>query len=274
MLRLPLVLCALTACKTMEAPQPPADDGPGSHRAEVRTVVAPDGEGGSRAWEYRLLVPRQKKEGPLPLILFLHGAGERGTDNDLQLTHMPELLLRDGGPPFDGYLLAPQCPEGQRWVETDWDRADPEPMAAEPSAPLAAAIAALERTLEEEPIDRQRIHLTGLSMGGYGTFDLGPRLAGLWATLTPICGGGDPDSAGAFPRVPIWIWHGVDDPAVPFQRSVLMAEALEAAGHEVRFERLPEGTGHWAWGPAYAPEGPWWSWIAAHPREAPGQATR
>ena len=267
--RLLLALVALTACQTVTSPIEPQPESPGTHRAEVRTVVAGDGRGGTRVWEYRLLVPKEPADGPLPLVVFLHGAGERGTDNELQLVHMPELLLKEGGPSFGGYLLVPQCPEDQRWVETDWDRTDPEPMGPDPSAPMVAAMAALARTLEEEPIDRERVHLTGLSMGGYGTFDLGPRWSDLWATLTPVCGGGDPDSAARFPRVPVWIWHGVDDPAVPFQRSVLMANALEAAGHDVRFEQLPEGTGHWAWGPTYDPGGPWWDWIAATRRPQP-----
>lgn len=234
-----------------------------THIAEARTLTLGAGPGEGTSWSYRLLVPRDLEPGERrPLLVFLHGAGERGSDNELQLMHLPELFLQPGeAPPFRGFVLAPQCPEGEAWAELDWSSSTPRAWDPEGTIPLNAAWHAVQRTLEEEAIDPHRVHLTGLSMGGYGSFDLAPRHPTPWASITPICGGGDPAMATSFPEVPIWISHGVDDPVVPFARSEQMADALRETGHGVVFEQLPPGTGHAAWSVTYAPSSAWWTWL-------------
>lgn len=227
---------------------------------ESRSVVV-DGV----RYPFQLLIPTREIVGVAPLVVFLHGAGERGSDNSKQLTWLP--LAMAGEPmrdQFPCYLLAVQCPSEEKWVDVPWGDTDPSPMPQSPSRALRAVIAAMEQVERDKPIDRNRIYLTGLSMGGYGAWDLAMRMPSKFAACAPVCGGGDPSQVARLRDLPIWIWHGDKDAAVPVVRSRQMAEALRAAGSKVRYSELP-GVGHDSWRQAYAADGVI-PWLLSHTR--------
>lgn len=191
---------------------------------------------------------------PAPLLLFLHGAGERGADNERQLIHLPRKLV--GAVPvvrFAGHILAPQCPADAKWVDVPWGEAHSTPIPA-PSLPMQALLALLDQVLADATVDRARVLLTGLSMGGYGTWDLLARRPELFAAAMPLCGGGDEQTVGRFAHVPLWVWHGARDDAVPVERSRSMVAALRERGAPVRYSELPQ-VAHRIWDVAYSPDG-------------------
>lgn len=182
---------------------------------------------------YWLFLPKQLAEDPAPrpLMLFLHGAGERGDHLELVKKHGPPKLV-DSQPEFPFILVSPQCPTGQRW--------DAEVL-----------LALLDHVQKTQPVDPRRVVVTGLSMGGYGTWALLAAAPQRFAAAVPICGGGDPATAEKFKNVPIWVFHGEKDQAVPIERSEAMVKALEAIGGNVKFTRYPEA-GHDSWTETYA----------------------
>lgn len=208
------------------------------------------------ATQYRLLSPPKVEEGVrYPLILFLHGAGERGSDNELQLKHFPsKMLTPERRAAFPCYVLAPQCPEDGRWTTDDWGSKSSRPIPSQPTAPMAGAIASLIRVVGEHPIDMDRIYLTGLSMGGYGTFELATRYPDWFAAAAPVCGGGDESSAARLVGLPLSIWHGDADSAVPVENSRQIVAKFEELGIAADYHELP-GVGHDAWTTAYGAEG-------------------
>ncbi|MFM7108024.1 MAG: dienelactone hydrolase family protein [Planctomycetaceae bacterium] len=217
---------------------------------EREATVSQDGE--PQVFRWRLLRPARVEPGVrYPVVLFLHGAGERGSDNRAQLKYLPAWLaepaLRERHPCL---LVAPQCRVDHTWVEVAWDDPRSTPQAAAPTTDLAAAIAALDAVIAAEPADPDRVLLTGLSMGGYGTWDLAARMPERFAAIAPICGGGDEATAPRFAKLPTWAFHGADDRVVPPGRSRSMIEALRAAGGTPRYSEL-EGVGHDSWTPAY-----------------------
>ena len=206
-------------------------------------------------YPFQLLLPTASIDGPSPLVVFLHGAGERGSDNSKQLTWLP--LVMAGEPmrdEFPCHLLAVQCPLDEKWVDVPWGDSTPSAMPATPSRAMRAVVAAIEQVERDKPIDRSRVYLTGLSMGGYGAWDLAMRMPTKFAAVVPVCGGGDPSKAALLREVPVWIWHGDKDAAVPVARSRQMAEALESIGSQARYSELP-GIGHDSWRQAYARDG-------------------
>lgn len=222
---------------------------------EERSVSITEGNE-TVGFRYRLLRPASVagdgRDGHrYPLVLFLHGAGERGNDNLKQLKYLPTWLadpaLRQRHPCF---VLAPQCRMDERWVDVSWADATSTPQPTTPTIDLAAAMKALEETLVREAIDPARIYLTGLSMGGYGTWDLAARMPDRFAAILPVCGGGDDRVAGRIAALPIWCFHGDADTAVPVDRSRTMIAAVKAAGGRPIYSELP-GVGHDSWTPAY-----------------------
>jgi predicted peptidase len=207
-------------------------------------------------FRYRLLRPEPasgngRSGGRHPLVLFLHGAGERGNDNAKQLKYLPTWLadpaVRQRHPCF---VLAPQCRMDERWVDVSWADAKSTPQPATPTIDLSAVIQALEETITREQVDPARIYLTGLSMGGFGTWDLAARMPNRFAAILPVCGGGDDDVAGRIAALPIWCFHGDADTAVPVERSRSMIAAVKAAGGRPIYSELA-GVGHDSWTPAY-----------------------
>ncbi len=207
---------------------------------------------GDNVLPYRLMSPANPKPGQkYPLVIFLHGAGERGNDNNVQLVHgVKEFANAQAREKFPCFLIAPQCPTGKRWVEVDWS-AKQHDMPPQPSEPLNWLLALLEQMKKEKPIDTNRIYVTGLSMGGYGTWDLLSRHADMFAAAVPVCGGGDEAKAPVMKAVPIWVFHGAKDTAVIPERSRNMVAAVKKAGGNVKYTEYPE-VGHDSWNKAYA----------------------
>jgi predicted peptidase len=226
-------------------------DGVAGEAFESRSVAVTE-EGRQVEFRYRLLRPAAIEPGEkYPVVLFLHGAGERGDDNEKQLKYLPTWLtepdLRRTHPCF---VVAPQCRDGKRWADFDWSDKKSTPQKPEPTVDLAAAVAVLEEVMKAEPVDPDRVYLTGLSMGGYGSWDLAARTPGRFAAVIPICGGGDEATAAKLAKLPIWCFHGADDEAVPVERSRSMVEAVKAAGGGVKYTEF-EGVKHDSWTPAY-----------------------
>jgi predicted esterase len=149
-----------------------------------------------------------------------------------------------------GFLQGERIPE-YRWVNVDWSPKVPDAMPAEPSAAMRLVLDALAATQKAYHIDPARIYVTGLSMGGYGTWDIIARKPNLFAAAVPVCGGGDPATAPKIARVAVWAFHGGNDGVVPTVRSRLMIDALKAAGAAPRYTEYP-GVGHDSWNKAYA----------------------
>lgn len=162
-----------------------------------------------------------------PLLVFLHGSGERGTDLELVKKHGPPKLAGTRPELESFYMLAPQCPLG-RW----WDTASVKDL--------------IDQTVASQSVDSKRIYITGISMGGFATWTLLREHPGLIAAAVPICGAGDPASVSRFKSVPIWAFHGDKDEAVPVQRSIEMVEALKKVNGNIKFTLYPD-TGHDSW---------------------------
>lgn len=218
-------------------------------RLEKRVYVGTTGE----RLPYRLFVPEKvHQDQKLPLILFLHGAGERGDDNARQLVHAQVLRfisdeVRAKHPCF---LVAPQCPAGMKWSDVDWSKRVPPALPEKPSLPMRLTMELLESLQKEFRIDPDRLYVTGLSMGGYGSFDLAMRWPDRIAAAMPICGGGDTSRAKQVAQIAFWIFHGAADAVVPVSLSRQMVDALKAAGATVRYTEYP-GVGHNSWSKAY-----------------------
>ncbi len=227
--------------------------GPGAPQESpfVAATVEHDGV----TYGYRVLAPAEVLEGETyPLVLFLHGAGERGDDNRAQLAHFPERMLGlEYRERFPCYVVAPQCPKGADWADGGRGLAQGGGMSAAPRPALEAALLALEHVVRTEPIDTDRLYLTGLSMGGAGTWDLAARHPEWFAAAVPICGGGDVGQASRLAGLPLWAWHGADDTLVEPERTREMVTAVKDAGGEVKYSEL-EGVGHGSWVAAYAPD--------------------
>ena len=167
-----------------------------------------------------------------PLLLFLHGAGERGNDLERVKKHGPPKLVEQGKPlPF--VVVSPQCPADGWWS----------------SKPLEL-MALVDEIAAKYKIDQDRIYLTGLSMGGFGTWMLAAHAPDRFAAIVPICGGGEPLSARRLTQMPTWVFHGAKDPVVPLKRSEEMVESLKKLNGNVKFTIYPEA-GHDSWTEAY-----------------------
>jgi predicted peptidase len=206
---------------------------------------------GKVEYQYRQLSPEKPVEGhKYPLVVFLHGAGERGSENTKQLAYLPEWLSTpEAREKYPCYLLAPQCPDGQKWSDVDWSSRDPLTL-GEASRPMKAVVGMIEEMMKSYPVDPKRVYLTGLSMGGYGAWDLAERMPDLFAAVAPICGGGDERAAHRLVKVPVWAWHGDADGAVPVERSRKMIAAIKAAGGDPKYTELKD-VGHDSWTRAY-----------------------
>jgi predicted peptidase len=169
---------------------------------------------------------------PSPLVLFLHGAGERGDDLDRVAVHGPPKQVAAGQQlPF--ILAAPQCPTDSWWT---WQE--------------EALDALLDELLTTHPVDPERVYLTGLSMGGIGAWQLAARYPERFAAVVPICGNAGPWMARRLVGLPIWAFHNEDDPVVPVTGTTRMVAALEQLGGDVRATIKPTG-GHDSWTAAY-----------------------
>ena len=216
---------------------------------------------------YRILFPENyNPDQQCPLLLFLHGAGERGNDNEKQLVHGSAMFLEPiNRRNFPAFVVFPQCPEDEWWIHTSLlqalrgvtDMQESDEFAA--SGPMKLVMELLDELLFELSVDKSRLYVMGLSMGGYGTFDLLSRHPEKFAAAVPICGGGNPELAERYaPHTSLWVFHGEEDNVVPAELSRIMVRAIGEAGGDVTYTEY-EGVGHNSWDPAFAEEDllPW-----------------
>jgi predicted peptidase len=216
---------------------------------------------------YRILFPENyDKTKKYPLVLFLHGAGERGRDNEKQLTHGAKLFLSpESRKNFPCIVVFPQCPSESFWSSMKADRSKT-PMVfdfdySRPSnTPLLSSIEVVNRLTKEEAVDKKRVYITGLSMGGMGTFEVVYRFPKLFAAAMPICGGGDVKSYDKrVSKIPFWVFHGAVDAVVDVKYSREMVEKLKALNVKVKYSEYP-GVNHNSWDNAFA-EPEFLSWM-------------
>lgn len=226
---------------------------------------------GGRRHVYQVFVPAASVPRPLPVVLFLHGSGERGDDGEKQTQAGLGPYLRRRAGDFPALVVFPQSPEGESW---EGDTA-------------TLALAALDAAMAEFEGDRSRTSLTGMSRGGYGTWSLALREPTRFAALVPVCGGitppgsrpdldsllvestrasADPfaEAAQRLRHIPSWIFHGARDDVVPPEQSRRMYAALRAVGADVRYTEFPDAN-HNSWDAAYRSEA-LWPWLFAQRR--------
>lgn len=220
--------------------------------------------------QYRLLCPEEEHPGEkYPLVLFLHGAGERGSDNKKQLTHGGQMFLnpvnREKHPAF---VLFPQCP-----TDAYWAYASRPGSFAPADMPVGQEISPLFKTLKElldayltlPQIDKNRVYIVGLSMGGMGTYDLVIRFPELFAAAIPVCGTVNPLRLADVKGVKFHIFHGDADSVVSVEGSRAAYKALKKAGADVEYIEFP-GCGHDSWNPAFNYPG-FMDWLFAQEKK-------
>ena len=201
--------------------------------------------------QYRFHAPVAQPGKAYPLLLLLHGAGERGDDNQKQLIHGAGPIMDHAAQRgIEFFFVVPQCPAGLQWVNASWS-ATAHTMPEFPSTPMRLAIELLQRLIGDLPVDRDRVYVTGISMGGYVAWDLIQRKAELFAAAVPVCGGGDVAMAPRLTKLPIWAFHGDRDTVVPTVRSRAMVDAVRAHGGTIQYREYP-GVEHNSWTPTYA----------------------
>lgn len=202
--------------------------------------------------QYRLLSPDANQMRKYPLIIFLHGSGERGSDNEAQLKWGVMNFANDQNMiQHPAIVIAPQCPEKSFWSNFTRTKVSADArLESTPSKPMELLIGLIHQLIKTMPIDSNRIYITGLSMGGFGTFDAIERYPDLFAAAVPVCGGGDITRAGSISHIPIWIFHGAEDPSVAPSYGQEMFDALIKAGAHPGFTQYPE-VGHFSWIAAY-----------------------
>lgn len=204
---------------------------------------------------YRLFIPKNYQASTrYPLVISLHGAGERGNDNTAQLKHDVSKMWADDSiqTKHPSFVLAPQCPADNKWVDVDWALGPYDQSKTPISDEMQGVVAILDSLGREFSLDPARIYVTGISMGGFGTFDLVTRYPNRFAAAYPICGAGDPRKAADIATLPLWAIHAADDPTVPVAGSRDMVNALKQAGGQPKYTEYPvsQRIGHAAWTPA------------------------
>lgn len=216
---------------------------------------------------YRLMQPlAMEQDKKYPLVLFLHGAGERGDDNENTLLHItPMINTKENREKYPAYVLIPQCAKDIKWVDTDWTKKE-HTHNEEATAPMQAVIALLEQLEDNYNIDPTRIYVMGLSMGGFGTWDLLTRYPNRFAAAIPICGGGDVAKAPLIKDLPLWVFHGERDNVVPVECARTMVTAIKEAGGELIKYTEYKGVKHGSWIPALK-EPELLEWLFKHQKE-------
>lgn len=216
----------------------------------------------SKSLPYRFVKPlnyTENNEEKYPLILFLHGAGERGNDNELQLTYVDTVFGKEWfRNKYPSFVVLPQCPLEKRWVEVDWKlptHKQPEHM----SEQLQLVMKIIESVTKEFNVDTTRIYVIGLSMGGFGTWDLISRFPNKFAAAIPICGGADVSTACKIKNMPVWAFHGAKDKVVMVDRSRKMIEAMQKCGATPKYTEY-KNSGHLIWNKVFANKKVW-EWL-------------
>lgn len=212
-----------------------------------------------------------------PLVVFLHGAGERGEDNEKQLLWGADFFADSASRArFPAIVIFPQCPTESYWASvTRTDRKDSLggfvfDTTAPARKPLGLVLQFIDTLVANGGVDPQRIYLGGLSMGGFGTLEALWRRPDLFAAAFPICGGGVPEKTRLYAnRLPVWVFHGDADPIVPVLFSRIMVPAMKTHGMRVQYTEYP-GVGHDSWNNAFA-EKELMGWIFAQRKPAKGK---
>ncbi len=228
---------------------------------------------------YRILYPEgYDRSRKYPVLLFLHGAGERGTDNEKQLIHGAKMFLKpENRTAFPAIVILPQCPENSYWAVIDRGK---EPgkfsfnYAGAPNWPLEAAQELLKQVIRDESVDPQRVYVTGLSMGGMGTFELVYRNPTLFAAAVPICGGGNTEQYdNRVGETAFRVFHGDKDAVVDVNLSRNMVDRLKQLQVKiVEYKEYP-GVNHNSWDNAFA-EPDFLTWMLARQRKIPMKKIR
>lgn len=208
---------------------------------------------------YRVLLPENYDASKkYPLIYFLHGAGERGNDNEKQLIHGSKLFLKDEvRKNFAAIVVFPQCPENSFWSNVEFGRDSAGKRVfnfKEDGAPTKSMVLAqelLKDLMRKYPINKKQVYVGGLSMGGMGTFEIVRRNPKVFAAAIPICGGGAAGTADKLKKVNWWVFHGAKDDVVPQSCSDVMVDALKKVNAPVKYTVYPEAN-HNSWDAAFA----------------------
>ena len=207
---------------------------------------------------YRILLPKNyQAKKKYPLVLFLHGSGERGNDNEAQLTHGASLFLQDEvREKYPAIVIFPQCAASSTWarLEVRGDFPNREFVFYEdgvPSNDMLLLEGLLKQVRKDYRIDKKRMYVGGLSMGGFGTFELVRRNPKLFAAAFPICGGASPNISDKLKKLDWWVFHGEADPVVPEKYSAQMVIAMKELGINVKYSSYP-GVEHNSWDNAFA----------------------
>lgn len=219
-------------------------------RYEVENILAPFGahvfETEEGSIPYRIYVPEGQREN-LPVLLFMHGAGERGSENHPQLVTAIAAFAKNNPEAKDSIIIAPQCPADTQWVNTPWYEVDYKVDEIPESWQLKVVMKILDSVVEQYKADRDRLYVMGLSMGGFATWDLLMRHGDVFAAGMPICGGADPSKAQLLKDIPIRTFHGDVDDAVLVQGTRNIYNAIVAAGGKKIEYKEYAGEGHWVW---------------------------
>lgn len=229
---------------------------------------------GTDTLRYRILYPENYNANQkYPLVLFLHGAGERGNDNEAQLKHGSKLFLQaENRRNFPAIVIFPQCPKNSYWSSLNVKRKEGKqskfefPYDKQATASMNLSIKLVQDLLDKGLLDEKRIYISGLSMGGFGTFEALVRHPNLFAAAMPICGGGSVKLAKVYAKkLPLWIFHGEVDSVVPVELSRNVYNKLKALGADVKYTEYP-GVNHNSWDNAFA-EPEYLPWMFAQQKK-------
>jgi predicted peptidase len=188
-----------------------------------------------------------------PVVVFLHGAGERGNDNEAQLNWGADAFLDSlTRVKYPAIVIFPQCPKNSKWSEYNKSSASDSTGYAwqseqKMSTPLKLVMDFIDTLKGSSQVDTKRIYLGGLSMGGFGTLELLWRRPEIFAAAFPICGAVNPEKSKEFKaNLPLWIFHGDSDPVIPVSNSRLLYSVLKSSSKNVKYTEYP-GVGHNSW---------------------------
>jgi predicted peptidase len=209
--------------------------------------------------KYRILYPENMEKGvKYPLVLFLHGSGERGTDNQKQLTHGASLFLDENiRKTFPAIVIFPQCPPDIKWTHrlkeksTEGDWIFKFPTESGPTKPAYMVDQLVNKIVQKENIDPKRVYIMGLSMGGIGTLEFLYRWPDKYTAAVVICGGHKPELATKYASIPIWFFHGGEDDVVPCKYSQRVYEEQKKYNTESKYTLYPKAN-HNSWDQTFA----------------------
>ena len=222
-----LLILSPSTAKAAQPDKPKNDSAP---RQTEESFQPKDNSQGYRYLLYKPGLAAKKKNGKWPLLVFLHGRGERGNNLNLVKKHGPAKIVESKDLPF--VIASPQCPRTDLWWKPK----------------IVAGL--VDELLENHPIDRSRVYLTGLSQGGFGTWATAAEYPEKFAAVAPVCGGGKTEWAKKYGTLPIWNFHGDADKVVPVRLSRVMVEAIKKAGGKIKHTEYP-GVRHDSWTKTY-----------------------